>query len=124
MRKIWTISMLAFAVIAMAACASMYDKQGERVFRARGTVAAYEPGKMIKLQAGQTEMLQQVDSLALQSASGASSSQKTPILEYTIVPDTEVHGDVKPGKRVLIRYTQKGVENPQATARSIDAVFD
>ncbi len=120
MRKIWLLLIVAFVFVTMGACASMYSK-GERVFRARGTVASYEPGKAIKLKPGYTDRLELEGANWELIPPNANLSE----FEYAIVPDTEVKGSIQPGKRVLIRYTKAGPEGPtQKTARSIDAVFD
>ena len=115
MRKIWVVSIMVFVFLTMAACAGM-QKGGERVLRARGAVAAYEPGKMIKLAAG-LDLMGEKD-----RADRPPGSAYAP--EYAITPATEVKGDIKPGTRVLIRYTQSG-SGPEApkTAISIDAVW-
>ncbi len=116
MRKIWVISVMVFVLLAMAACAGM-QKGGERVLRARGAVAAYEPGKMIKLAAGLDVMSGEED-----RAFRAPAAAYSP--EYKITPATEVKGDIKPGTRVLIRYTQSGSgQEAPKTALSIDAVW-
>ena len=117
MRKIWAIWIMVFVFLTMAACAGM-TKGGERVLRARGSVAAYEPGKMIKLATGLDVMTGEEERAFRPPAAGH-------VPEYAITPATEVKGEIKPGTRVLIRYTQSGSgpEGPK-TAISIDAVWE
>ncbi len=116
MRKIWMIWAVVFVLLAMVACAGM-QKGGERILRARGAVAAYEPGKMIKLAAGLDVMGGEEERAFKAPAAGYSP-------EYKITPATEVRGDIKSGTRVLIRYTQSGSgQEAPKTALSIDAVW-
>ena len=114
MRKIWVIWIMVFVFLTMAACAGM-TKGGERILRARGAVAAYEPGKMIKLAAGLDVMDSEEERSFRPPAAGYAP-------QYAITPATEVKGEIKPGTRVLIRYTKSG-SGPEApkTALSIDA---
>ena len=113
MRKIWLISIVGLVFLAMAACATM--PTGERIFRARGTVEAYEPGKMLKF----SDRLE----IASYSDEGEVTVMKpTNTSEYTfaITPATDVKGNITPGVRVVVRYTQAG---GQQTAVSIEKVW-
>ncbi len=121
MRKIWLISILAFAFLPMVACAT--TPKGERVLRARGTVAAYEPGKMISLRAGMGDM-EYMEQASITGEYKPAPPVPQPVL-FSISSDTEVHAGIKPGIRVLIRYTQVGQGDSAArTAVSIDAVWE
>ena len=117
MRKIWVISSMVLVFLAMAACGGMYQG-GERVFRARGTVTAYEPGKMIKLAEGLEVTRGTTTEINYYTAAPTYSPQ------YVITPATEVIGEVKPGIRVLIRYKMSGLERESPkTALSIEAIW-
>jgi hypothetical protein len=113
MKKTWMVWLVLAVFLAMAACAGM-QKGGEKIHRARGTVDAYEPGKMIKLS----------DKMEVQgSEAGQGYFAKVPNPgEYTfaITPATEVIGTPKPGERALIRYTGSGTGK---TAVSIEDIW-
>jgi hypothetical protein len=113
MKKILLVSVVLFVFVAMVSCAGMYT--GQKVFRARGTVAAYEPGKMISLHAGMAV-------LEVEGEYGDATPSAPPeVFAYAITPSTELKGEIKPGTRVLIRYTQMGKgDGAQKTAVTID----
>ena len=118
MKRILLVSVVLFIFVATVSCAGWYT--GGKVFRARGIVAAYEPGKMISLQPGMTF-------LEVEGPDYAAAPANTPpeVFAYAITPDTELKGEIKPGIRVLIRYTQKGKgDGAQKTAVSIDHVWE
>jgi hypothetical protein len=47
-----------------------------------------------------------------------------PVFDYAITPDTEMKGTIKPGTRVIIRYTQVGTgDTAPKTAVSVDPVW-
>jgi hypothetical protein len=103
MRKIWLISIVAFVFLAMAACASLHTASGQRIYRVRGTVEAYDPGKMIKL-ASRLEVEGYSDEGDVQKVTPSGPDEFT----FAIAPDADVKGTIKPNERVLIRYTQAG----------------
>ena len=115
MRKIWLISIIAFVFLAMAACAGMHTASGERVFRARGTVEAYEPGKMLRF-ASKLEVEGYSDEGDVQNVSPSTPEEFT----FVITPDTDVKGTIAKDVRVLIRYTGTGSVK---TAVSVEKVL-
>ena len=114
MRKIWMVLLVLFVFLAMAACAGM-TPSGQKILRARGTVDAYEPGKVLKL-------AEKMD------IEGFSDEGETMIVapknpgEYTfaITPATDVKGTITKDVRVLVRYTESGGAK---TALSIEKVW-
>ncbi len=126
MRRIWLISILGFVFLTMAACSSMYTSKGDRIYRVRGVVALYNQGKLIELQPGMTQMKTRTETENQMTDIVAPERALTPAdYKYAITPATDLHGDIKPGSRVLIRYTEKGSgDYIQRTAVSIDAVWD
>ncbi len=117
MRKTWMVLFILFVFVALAACAGM-TKGGEKVYRVRGTVDVYEPGKMIRL----AENMEVEGFTTDYGESNVILRAKNPgEFTYTITPATEVKGTVEKGKRVLIRYTASGPESATTkTAVSID----
>ena len=117
MKRILLVSIVLSVFLAMVSCAGMHT--GQKVLRARGAVAVYEPGKMVSLQGGM-EMIKTEGTDYIAAPPNAPAQ----VFEYAITPDTEVKGEIKPGIRVLIRYTQIGKgDNAQKTAVSVDAVW-
>jgi hypothetical protein len=115
MKKILFISVVLFVFLAMAACAGV-TPGGERIHKARGHVDTYEPGKTIKLKEG-LDVQTYADSSFVTTTTG--------VYVFTIDPATKVTGDIKPGIRVLIRFTDQGSgptsQNPKY-ALSIEAL--
>jgi len=117
MRKIWLISIVAFVFLAMAACA--HTPSGQRIYRVRGTVETYDPGKMIKL-ASKLEVEGYSDEGDIQKVTPSGPDEFT----FAIAPATDVKGTITPNVRVLIRYTQVGEgAAAQKTAVSIEKVW-
>ena len=118
MRKIWLISIIAFVFLAMAACAGM-TPGGEKIYRARGTVEAYEPGKMLKF-ADKME----IEGYSEEGEVAVMKPQNTGEYTFAITPATDVKGTIKPGERVLVRYTQSGgMAGGAKTAVSIERIW-
>lgn len=120
MKKVLFISGVVFIFLAMVSCAGKVAgmHSGETVMKARATVAAYEPGKWIKVPSGMPQLIMK----------GTDSVPNPDYVEYVtcdITPATEVKGEIKPGVRVLIHYTQIGKgPGSQATAVSIERIWD
>lgn len=115
MRKIWLISIVAFVFLAMAACAGLSTPSGQRIYRVRGTVEAYEPGKVIKL-ASRLEVEGYSDEGEVQVVKPSGPDEFT----YAITPATDVKGTITKDIRVLVRYTQAGGAK---TAVSIEKIW-
>jgi hypothetical protein len=119
MKRILLVSIVLFVFLAMVSC--MGASHGEKVLRARGTVATYNPGKQITLEPGLTETPQHVGG---DNYIAVPADAPTPVFEYAITPATEVKGTIEPGIRVLIRYTQVGSgDMAERTAVSIEAIW-
>ena len=114
MKKIWMVLIVSFVFLTMAACAGV-TPAGDRIFRAVGKVATYEPGKVIKLQEG-LEVTDLADGKQLIGTTGE--------YIFDITAATEVKGDIKPGDRVRVRYTAVGPGHGPGpkTAVSIEAL--
>ena len=86
---------------------------------------SYEPGKVINLQPGMAETLYEQGGRGGADYQAAPANAPPQVFAYAITPDTEVKGEIKPGTRVLIRYTQMGRgDSATKTAVSIDAVWE
>lgn len=119
MKRIALISLVLFVFMVIVSCAGK-TSTGQKVFRARGTVESYEPGRVITLVRGATEtQTTGTDYVA------PDKNAPPEVFAYQITSDTELRGQVKAGIRVLIRYTETGSgPTAQRTALSIDPVWD
>ncbi len=108
------VLMVLVVFLAMAACAGV-TPAGDKIPRAKGYVEAYEPGKMIKLAMGL-----QVQEYTEQEFKVVTDTGQW-VFDITLA--TELKGEIKPGIRVLIRYTAlgSGAQGPK-TGVSIEAL--
>ena len=119
MKKILLVSVVLFVFVAMVSCAGMYTKGGDRIYRVRGTVETYAPGKMIKL-AAKLEVQGYSDEGDVQKVQPSGPDEFT----FAVTPATDVKGTITPNLKVLIRYTQVGEgAAAQKTAVSIEKVW-
>ncbi len=117
MRKIWLIAIVAFVFLAMLACA--HTPTGQRIFRARGTVETYEPGKVLTF-SDRLEIEGYSDEGDVAQMKAGAAGEYT----FAITPDTDVKGTITKGVRVLVRYTQAGgMAGGAKTAVSIEKVW-
>ncbi len=98
----------------MAACAGL-TPSGEKIYRARGTVDTYEPGKMLKF-ADKLEIEGYSDEGEVAVMKPTDPNQYT----FAITPATDVKGTITKDVRVLVRYTQTGGTK---TAVSIEKIW-
>ena len=113
-RRIWMAMLVLGVFVAMAACAGM-TPAGQKIFRARGTVEAYEPGKMLSF----THTME-IAGFSDEGEAMVVSSPKAGEYSYVVTPATDVKGSITKGVRVLVRYTEAGGVK---TAVSIEKVW-
>jgi hypothetical protein len=113
-RKIWMVLLVLFVFLAMAACAGM-TPSGQKILRARGTVDAYEPGKMLRF----AEKME-IEGFGDEGNTVMVSPKNPGEYTFVVTPATDVKGTITPGIRVLVRYTESGGAK---TAVSVERVW-
>ena len=114
MKKTWMVLFVLVVFLAMAACAGM-TKGGEKIHRVRGSVDAYEPGKMISL----AEKME-LEGFSDEGESVVVAPKNPGEYRFAITPATDVKGTIQKGVRVLIRYTESAGTK---TAVSVEKVW-
>ncbi len=114
MKRTWMILLVAFVFVGMAACAGM-TPSGQKIFRARGTVEAYEPGKMLTF-----ANTMEIEGYTDEGEATVVASPKPGEYSYVLTPATDVKGTITKGVRVLVRYTEAGGVK---TAISIEKIW-
>jgi hypothetical protein len=102
MKKMWTVLIVSFVFLTMAACAGL-TPAGDKVHGARGKVIAYQPGQMLELSGTDLMRHDAVETATLSPMPRAEEAGKRWI--YTLTPATTMKGDVQVGSIVSIRYT-------------------
>ncbi len=113
-RRIWMVMLVLGVFVVMAACAGM-TKSGEKIYRARGTVEAYEPGKMLTF-----ANAMEIEGYSDEGEVVKVASPKPGEYSYVVTPATDVKGTITKGVRVLVRYTEAGGVK---TAISIEKIW-
>ncbi len=114
MKRTWMILLVVFVFVGMAACAGM-TPSGQKILRARGTVDAYEPGKMLTF-----ANAMEIEGYSDEGEVMVVASPKPGEYSYVITPATDVKGTITKGVRVLVRYTEAGGVK---TALSIEKIW-
>jgi hypothetical protein len=114
MKKIWMVWFVLVVFLVMGACAGM-TKSGEKIHRARGTVDAYEPGKMLKL-----SDKMEIEGFGDEGDTVVVAAPKPGEYTFALTPATDVKGTITKNVRVLVRYTESGGAK---TAVSIEKVW-